>query len=395
MKLKRTPDDFQVEERIAPLPPGGRFALYTLTKRTLGTLEAVDAIVRQWNLSRTTVAFAGLKDRHALTRQFLSIDGGPRRGLKQENLQLEHLGQTSRPVHASDIVGNAFEVVVRDLNESNHAAAIARLEAVARDGLPNYFDNQRFGSLGESGEFIARPWCQGDYERAVWLALADPNAHDRPLDRDEKTVLRQHWGDWLTCAGLRIRSWRRAPVEFLAQNPTDFRRALAAAPQHLRSLWLAAFQSHLWNQMLGSLIVEAVASDSLATETIGGKELPFFATLSEDERSRLQRTSLPLPSARLHLEPGPVKSLIDRTMAAEGLELREVRVKYPRDSFFSKGERPALFQPAELTHQTAADEFYPGRQKLTLRFTLPRGSYATILVKRVTGVALDADDTAD
>jgi tRNA pseudouridine13 synthase len=81
--------------------------------------------------------------------------------------------------------------------------------------------------------------------------------------------------------------------------------------------------------------------------------------------------------------------LYDQVLAAEGMELRQVRVKYPRDAFFSKGERGLVFRPGELWHAAAADEIYPRRQKLTLRFTLPRGSYATILVKRVCGMGME------
>jgi tRNA pseudouridine13 synthase len=94
---------------------------------------------------------------------------------------------------------------------------------------------------------------------------------------------------------------------------------------------------------------------------------------------------LPLPSARLRLDDNRLKPIYDRILAAEGLELRQVRVKYPRDSFFSKGLRPATVRPDALTHSAAPDELYPSRQKLTLRFALPRGSYATILVKRIVG----------
>ena len=77
-------------------------------------------------------------------------------------------------------------------------------------------------------------------------------------------------------------------------------------------------------------------------------------------------------------------------LSTEGMELRQVRVKYPRDSFFSKGERVALFRPGDFVHEFAADDLYPARQKLLLRFTLPRGSYATIVIKRIAGVGLES-----
>ena len=55
-----------------------------------------------------------------------------------------------------------------------------------------------------------------------------------------------------------------------------------------------------------------------------------------------------------------------------------------KDVFFSKGTRPALFFAANLTHTVAPDELYPGRQKLRLGFELPKGAYATLVVKRLT-----------
>ena len=94
---------------------------------------------------------------------------------------------------------------------------------------------------------------------------------------------------------------------------------------------------------------------------------------------------MPLPSARLHLEQGPLLDLYERVLAEQGLSLRELRVKYPRDSFFSKGERQAIVKPENLRiDRRGDDDLNPGRQRLTLEFILPRGAYATILVKRLT-----------
>ena len=61
-------------------------------------------------------------------------------------------------------------------------------------------------------------------------------------------------------------------------------------------------------------------------------------------------------------------------------------MKYPRDSCFSKGMRRVLIRPAGLTSSVTDDELHDRRSKLTLSFDLPRGSYATILVKRLTDV---------
>jgi tRNA pseudouridine13 synthase len=385
MKLKRQPEDFQVEEQISLVAAGGSFALYRLTKQSIGTPEAVDVVAQRWKLPPNQIAFAGLKDKHALTRQFLTIHNGPKRGMAQSNLELEYVGQVARPIHASDITGNRFEIVIRDLTDEDVQSTVKSLASIATDGIPNYFDNQRFGSLGQSGEFIAKPWCLGDYESALWLAIAESNARDRRQDREEKGILRENWNKWSACAELLPHARAKRIINHLVQRPTDFRRAIPLIRLALRSLWLAAFQSHLWNLVLNALVNEVCKPQQLTPYRIGCRDLSFFNNLNASQRDRLHNVVLPLPSARLHLDDDWLRPIYDRVLAAEGMELRQVRVKYPRDSFFSKGVRPATFHPAGLTHAAAADELNPGQKRLTLQFTLARGSYATILVKQIVG----------
>jgi tRNA pseudouridine13 synthase len=397
MKLKCIPADFQVDEQVALRSDGGPFALYLLTKQSIGTMEAVDQIVQRWNIARSQIAWAGLKDRHARTSQYVTIKGGPRQSLQFGCIELKYLGYTSRPVHPRDIVSNRFTVVLRDMDAVEIAAAKKTLAEAERDGLPNYFDEQRFGSLGESGVFIAQPWCKGEYEKALWLALAEHNDHDRPDEREQKRILRELWGKWPEAKAALSRSHTRSVITYLADKPVnpDFKRALALVRQDLRSLWLAAYQSHLWNQMLAAVIEQNCRAEDLRRQRIARQELPFFTRLPEEDRTWMHAFQMPLPSARLHLEPGDLKDLIDDVMSAEGMELREVRVKYPRDAFFSRGERPAIFLPEYLEHETGVDELYSGRSKLTLKFTLRRGSYATIFVKRITGLAWSDEEAEE
>lgn len=384
MKLKTLPDDFEVEE-LSDFPlASGPFAVYLLTKRSLGTPEAITAIADRWNLSRRQISYGGLKDKHAVTRQWLTIHHGPRRDMKQEHFTLAYQGQSIREFGPHDIAANRFRVVMRNLTGSEADRIVALRDGLARDGVPNYFDDQRFGSLGESGEFIGKPWCLGDYERAVWLALAEPNPHDRPGDRAEKQTIRDYWGRWIECKAALPKSSRRSIVTYLCDHPTRFRDALALFRQDMRSLWLAAFQSDLWNLMLSAWLQERVESARLFRVELATANVPFYVELTDPERASLIETALPLPSARLHLEPGPILTLYESVLADEGLSLRELRVKYPRDSFFSKGERPTIVIPRELKMHADEDDINSGRHRVTLQFVLPRGAYATIFVKRLT-----------
>lgn len=385
MKLKSLPDDFEVEE-LSDFPlRGGTFAAYLLTKKSLGTPEAITAIADRWNVSRRQISYGGLKDKHAVTRQWVTIQRGPKRDMQQEHFTLAYQGQAERAFGPHDIAANRFSVVMRNLTRDAAEQIVSQREALARDGVPNYFDDQRFGSLGVSGEFIAKPWCLGDYERALWLALAEQNPHDRPDDRAEKETIRNLWGQWIECKAALPKSSRRSIVTYLCDHPTRFREALALMRQDLRSLWLAAFQSDLWNLILSAWLQQHVDPSRLFAVTLATANVPFHSELTDEERVLLTKTLLPLPSARLHLEPGPILSLYEQVLADEGLTLRELRVKYPRDAFFSKGERPAVVIPRELRMHSDDDDLNPGRHRVTLQFVLPRGCYATILVKRLTG----------
>ena len=277
------------------------------------------------------------------------------------------------------------------MTRSDLERARQAIETVRDTGLPNYFDNQRFGSLGFSGEWIGKAWCLGDYERALWLALADPNADDRSREKQQKKILNDHWGNWGDCKAALDRSHRRSIVTFLADKqaagkPVDFRGAFARLNVDLRGLYLSAFQSALWNRLLTAWLEQRIPDAEQVRFELKSGPCCFAQSVSSSSTETVQaaaETKLPLPSARQKEIDTATTGLLETVLSAESLELRQLRVKYPRDSFFSKSWRQAIIQPGGLEQTSAADDLYPGKQKLQLCFELPRGSYATILVKRL------------
>lgn len=428
MKLKSLPEDFVVEELTDFPCRGGDHAFYRLEKRSLGTPEAVGAIAARWNLSRRQIAYGGLKDRHAHTLQYLTIQRGPARDLEERSFQLSYLGQADRPYGPKEILGNRFQIVLRSIDASNQQSLESKLQRLS-EGWINYFDDQRFGSLGFSGQFCAQPWCLGDYQRALWLALADPNPHDRPREKEQKEILRKHWGNWPLCKDQLDRSHRRSIVSYLCDHPEDFRKAIGLLRIDLRGLYLSAFQSWIWNRWASGLIEQAVPSSQREARDsrCGLLWHPIWQSNMESANSRLQwlqQLLLPLPSARQHHWPEGTEATLQQVLQPLGMEVRQLRVKFPRDSFFSKGDRAVWIVPSQLEYRffrsvsgkpdspsaspqsptapppKALDPIDPAsttpastkpsrRVDLQLGFTLSRGCYATMLVKQLDGVAVD------
>jgi tRNA pseudouridine13 synthase len=388
MKLKCTPQDFQVEELTAVKPSGrGHYNFYRLTKRGLGTIEVVEAICRRWNLASHRISYGGLKDRHAQTTQYLTIQDGPARALRENSFELEPIGRLPHPYGPRFLLGNRFRVVMRDLETDRAALAAARLQAVSTDSLPNYFDDQRFGSVGCSSEFIGQAWLKGKHERALWLAIAEANPFDRSAEKAQKAILRELWGRWSDAKAALERSSTRSIITYLVDHPADFRGAFARLKRELRSLYFSAFQSHLWNLLLSCWIEQNTRPDQRVMVDMKVANLAFPRGLEPRQRSDLEAYLLPLPSARTPLPGEPLGSLMMRILEPFQLSWNDLRVRHLKDVFFSKGTRLPLVTPENVEFSLFADDLHAGRQALRMEFELGRGSYATILVKQIVAVA--------
>lgn len=386
MKLKQQPEDFQVEEitGVAPAEQGA-FALYRLEKRGWTTSDALQAVRRRWRIEPRRLSFGGLKDRHALTTQYFTIFHGPQRGLKQNGIRVSYLGQTPAEYTSQDIRANRFRLTLRDLKPEVEDATQQALNEVALDGVPNYFDDQRFGSAGPGQEFVAHALVQGRYEEALRLALTVPYEHDRAASKKEKAILQSHWGDWATCKARLQRGHAIELIDYLVRHPDDYLGALVRLPSELRILYLSAYQSDLWNRLLARWLRAHLRPDQLIVIPLRRGDVPMHRGLDDHQRDELVKLSLPLPTARMPLEDAdPRKPLLDVVLAEDGIELNHLKVKGCRELFFSKGERAALCLPMGLHYEIGADEIRPCRSKLMLSFELPRGCYATLIVKRIT-----------
>ena len=385
MKLKQDPDDFRVEE-LTGIQPGsdGPFALYRLEKRNWTTHDAISAIRRSWQLHAQRVAYGGLKDRHAATVQYLSIFRGPHRNFQQPGFQLTWLGQIREPYSSRAVDANRFEITLRDLDADRASAACERAPVLSRDGAPNYFDDQRFGSVGADRDFIARRMVRGEFETALKLALAAPYEFDRAAAKKEKAILLENWGRWAECKDLLPCGHARSLIDYLKHHPTDFRGAVGRLRPDLQGLYLSAYQSFLWNAILGGWLSERMLADNLISLNLRLGSFPAPRSFDDASREHWRGAVLPLPAARWRFDPSAEwSSIAERVLADEGFTWEQLKIRGLQKPFFTKGERAAWSFPADFAAERFPDERNAGRFALRLKFSLPRGSYATIIVKRL------------
>jgi len=320
-RLKASPEDFRVDELPAYLPAGAGPHLYLkVEKRDRTTRDVLRQLARALGVPERDAGYAGLKDRAAVTTQWLSFpvarDPDPA-GLAGPGWRVVEASRHQNKLRPGHARGNAFTVVVRGGDLARARACAAALEAA---GLPNFFGPQRFG--------------QGGANPALGRELLSP-----------------------------------------APGP-EARRA--ARDRFTRRLLLSSLQSWLFNRWLAERMADGLFATALAGDLL--KKLDSGGVfLCEDPAADGPRVAAfevspagPMFGHRLRAAAGEPAAREARLLAAEGLTLAD----FERGGGEAEGTRRA----ARLRVAPALDEVEGGYRA---RFELPSGAYATVVMREL------------
>ena len=180
-QLKASPEDFLVVEDLGFEPDGeGEHILVRILKNGCNTRFVADALAKFLKIHAREVSFAGQKDKHAVTEQWLCarVPGNTMPDLSQfqlEGCQVLEYARHKRKLRLGALKGNQFTLVLREVSGRDDVET--RLQAIAERGVPNYFGAQRFG-IGGSNLLGALRWAESGApvrdrnKRSFWLSAA-------------------------------------------------------------------------------------------------------------------------------------------------------------------------------------------------------------------------------
>lgn len=153
-RLKSVPEDFVVEELPAYEPCGtGGFLYLWLQKRDFPAERLAREIGHRLGIKPLDVGIAGMKDRRAVTRQWVSVPdtcADRLEAIDDDSLRVLAVTRHGNKLRSGHTRGNRFQVRIRGLAPESAGELRARAERLRTLGLPNAFGPQRFGHGGET-----------------------------------------------------------------------------------------------------------------------------------------------------------------------------------------------------------------------------------------------------
>jgi|ERR1035437_115980 tRNA pseudouridine13 synthase len=403
-KLRQEVEDFVVKE-ITNREEGqeGKYLILELIKRNWDTHHLTRTLAKILQISQKRISIAGTKDKRALTTQKISIfdiDASIIENIHLKDVELNVLGRSRKSIEIGDLWGNAFIITIRDIPSSPEEARKllekTTNEILFKSGIPNFFGIQRFGSIRPVTYLVGKAIVEGDFEKAAMLYIAEPFP-DEPAEIKKARQLVKETRDFrggLKNYPLRL-GHERAMMNHLIANPNNFAGAFTILPKNLYTLFVHGYQSYIYNTILCRRIENSLPlnqaiegdivcfknnvgfPDSSKTEQVTAETVDAMNRLIKRKRTFI---TAPLPGYKTEFAsgiPGEIEQEVIQELKVplKGFNVVEV----PEMS--SKGTRREILLQVEPKFEVTEDELNPIKSKVVLEFMLPKGSYATTLLR--------------
>ena len=387
-RLRSVPEDFLVEELPLPEKGGtaGPYLICLLVKKNWELQHAVKEIAKRLGISHRRIGWAGTKDRNAITRQWISIYNVTAEqvsGIHLKDITLEPVRQSNEALSLGQLLGNRFDLVIRDTRSSDLAGQVLALTGTASEGVPNYFGLQRFGAIRPVTHRVGEWILRGDFEQAVVTYIGQ----EFPGEVDPVKTIRS---DFLTTRdpepALRnlpvYMAFERSMLHHLYTHPGDYPGALRELPPKLLSMFVSAFQSYLFNCALSQRFDDG----HTLNDPIPGDRL-LFANGRTDvvTETNINAVTLHIKRGRCTIAlfmPGKEKTdattygerIMEALLARHAISAGD----FERASAFVSTKFDGAWRP--ITLKTDIESALENAD-VRLKFTLPPGHYATTVCR--------------
>lgn len=406
--IKQRHEDFFVEEipLYQPSGEGEHFFLF-IEKRGLSTFELIDIVGRHFNVPRQALGSAGLKDKHAVTRQVISVHAPGKSlsdfpDLRHEKLTLLWADQHTSKLRTGHLTGNRFSIRIRNVSPTAVLSAKKVLDRLARTGVPNRIGEQRFGHL-ENNHLVGRAILLGDHQCALDILLGPSSRKPDAQAQSRAAYAAGNFSDALHHMPRHLGAESTALRQLC--RGASARRAIQAIDARARGFYLTAFQSAVFNAVLDERVTggtfDRLLEGDLAFKHANRAVFAVDAAVLNDASTEARLGSFeispsgPMWSSEMIRAGGQVDAAEVRALA--GLDITpEILAAYESQhrDLMEGARRPLRIPLIDPEAEGGVDEH---GAYVRVAFELPRGSFATVVLREImkpTGTSLVESDEA-
>ncbi len=380
-RIRERVEDFVVEEIPLYEPAGVGDHLYvTIQKAGISTHDAIGRLARALRFPAGRVGYAGMKDARAVARQTFSFAGLSPEDVARVSVPGVMILEARRhknKLRVGHLRGNRFLIRIRHVAPGSDRAAEAVLETLARRGVPNIYGAQRFGSKGDSW-LVGRHILRRDWDAAVDVLLGRPGEKEKD-ERLREARHRYEAGDIEGAYELMPRSFtaERRVLEILLREGTP-EQAMRRIPKSVYRILVSSYQSWLFNRLVRDRFPDLGRLEKGDLAFLHDRGAVFLVEDPAAEQSRADALevspSAPLFGTKTTLAEGEPGRRERELLAEEDLDLEDFRLP----GFRFTGERRPIRVP--LGDARVRPE---GDDVILVGFSLPRGSYATTVLREI------------
>ena len=336
--FKQSPRDFVVEEiPLYEFSGEGEHLILQVRKKNLSTNEMVGQIARYLGIKNREIGYAGLKDKHAMTLQYISIHKKYEEAL--ENFNFDGIKIVSKTYHNNKIrighlKGNRFYIKIKKVNPTSAAKIDEALKNIDKFGIPNFFGYQRFGNDGDNhilGEKLAKGEARERNPRVKKLLI---NAYQSHL-----------FNLWLSRRleiNSLVSSFKVQEIESLLNMPNDEVQKMKV-------------QKHPFKLITGDIMEHYPY----------GKLFDFLG--EEEDLKRFDERNISVTGL-----------LCGKKVRVSSLNAGVIEKEYDDEINADGARRYAWIYPTDIEGR-----FNKVEAQYEMNFTLPKGSYATVLLEEI------------
>jgi len=399
-KLRTITEDFIVNE-ISKHPDenkDGKFLIADITVKNWETNHLVRELSKKLHISRKRVSFAGTKDKRAKSTRLMSFYNISKKDLEKieiKDVEIENIYRSNRPIKIGDLIGNSFEIFIRDIDVTSEKQLQDIVSYIINyGGFPNFYGIQRFGTIRPITHIVGRYIINGDLENAVMAYIANPiiGEEANTFKLRKKLEKTRNFSEALKSYPKYL-NFEKAMLNKLVVDSEDFVGAFKELPNNLLTMFIYAYQSYLFNKILSKRIQRKLP---LNAAVVGDIILPIRKDVIDGKISVTERNiekvnkqiykgkafvSAVLFGSDSKFSEGEMGEIEHKIIDEEKIDLRDFIIP-DIPCLSSKGSRrPILSKVKDLNFKLIDDDLNKGKLSVKLKFELLKGCYATSLLR--------------